>query len=80
MNYIGDFLNQNYTQAIKYYEPIAKNGKLPRNVLAIVNERLARMYSQGKGTKADVTKAARYARAAARYGSLSAYKTVEKIP
>lgn len=43
MNYNGDFLNKNYPQAIRYYEQISKNGKLPASVLTIVNERLAEM-------------------------------------
>lgn len=79
MNYNGDFLNQNYAQAVRYYEPIAKNGRLPRTVLAVVNERLAKMYREGKGVKADSAKAARYARTAAQYGSLASYKTVENV-
>lgn len=79
MNYNGDFLNQNYARVIYYYEPIARNGKLPNNVLALVNERLAKIYSEGKGVKADPTTAAQYARAAAKHGSLSAYKIVENI-
>lgn len=79
MNYNGDFLNQNYTQVIHYYEPIAQNGKLPRPVLALVHERLAEMYRDGKGTKADSAKAARHARIAAQYGSLPAYKIIENI-
>lgn len=79
MNYNGDFLNQNYTQVLHYYEPIARNGKLPHNVLAVVHERLARMYSEGKGAKADRTKAAQHLRKAAQYGSLSAYKAAENI-
>ncbi len=80
MNYNGEFLNQNYAQALRYYEPIALSAKLPRAVLAVVNERLATMYREGKGTKADAAKAARYARAAAQKGSLPAYKIVEQIP
>ena len=79
MNYNGDFLNQNFARAAYYYEPIARNGKLPKTVLALVNERLAKMYSEGKGVKADPAKAALYAKAAAQNGSLSAYQTVEKI-
>ncbi|MDE6653693.1 MAG: hypothetical protein K2K37_04825 [Muribaculaceae bacterium] len=79
MNYNGDFLNQNYAQAIRYYEPISRDAKLPRTVLALVNERLARMYRDGLGTKADAVKADRYARLAAKYGSLSAYRAVENI-
>lgn len=79
MNYNGEFLNQNYAQALRYYEPIAKNGKLPKTVLAVVNDRLARMYREGKGTKANSAKAAQYAAAAAKYGSLPAYKIVEGI-
>ncbi len=80
MNYNGDFLNQNFTQAIHYYEPIARNGKLPKTILALVHERLAKMYAEGKGTKADAVKATNHYRQAAKYGSLSAYKIVENIP
>lgn len=65
MNYNGDFLNQNYARAIYYYEPISANGKLPKTVLALVNERLADMYRAGKGVKADAAKAAHYSRLAA---------------
>ncbi|MDE7396580.1 MAG: sel1 repeat family protein, partial [Muribaculum sp.] len=79
MNYNGDFLNQNYARALYYYEPIAQNGKLPRPLLAMVHEHLAKMYREGKGTKADAAKAARHARIAAQYGSLPAYKIVENI-
>lgn len=79
MNYNGDFLNQNYAQVLHYYEPIVRNGKLPKSVLALVNERLAEMYREGKGVKPDAVKAAKYARAAAQYGNLSAYKIVEHI-
>ncbi len=79
MNYNGDFLNQNYTQALHYYEPIAKNGKLPKNVLALVNERLAKMYRDGKGTKANPSKADQHDRLAAHYGSLPSYLIVEEI-
>lgn len=77
MNFNGDFLNQNYAQALRYYEPIALNGKLPRTALALVNSRLAYMYKNGKGVKANSAKAARYAKAAAEYGSLGAYKMTE---
>lgn len=79
LNYNGEFLNQNYAQALRYYEPIAKNGKLPRAVLAVVNERLAKMYSEGNGTKANPAKAAQYAQKAAKYGSLAGYKATEKM-
>lgn len=79
MNYNGDFLNQNYARAILYYEPIAQNGKLPKNVLATVHERLAKMYREGKGTKASTAKAAEHTRMAAQYGSLPAYKIIENI-
>ncbi len=48
MNYNGDFLNQNYPQAIRYYEQISKNGKLPESVLTIVNSRLAEMQNTAK--------------------------------
>lgn len=79
MNYNGDFLNQNYAQALRYYEPIAKNGKLPARMLAVVHERLAKMYREGKGTVADAAKAESHTRLAARYGSLSSYKIIENI-
>lgn len=79
MNYNGDFLNQNYTQALHYYEPIAQNGKLPKTVLALVHERLAKMYGEGKGTKADPAKAAKHTRLAAQYGSLPSYLVIENI-
>lgn len=67
MNYNGDFLNQNYARALYYYEPVASDAKLPADVLALVNQRLAIMYSDGKGVKANAAKAAQYARAAADY-------------
>ncbi|MDE7419700.1 MAG: sel1 repeat family protein [Muribaculaceae bacterium] len=79
MNFNGDYLNQNYAQALHYYEPIARDGKLPKTVLALVNSRLAYMYKNGKGTKADAAKAAQYAKAAAQYGSLGAYKATEHL-
>ena len=79
MNYNGEFLNQNFKQARRYYEPIAKNGKLPRNVLALVNERLAQIYRHGYGVKADPVKAESYTRAAAHYGSLPSYQIIENI-
>lgn len=79
MNYNGDFLNQNYTQALRYYEPIAKNGKLPRAMLALVHERLAKMYREGKGTVADPAKAESHTRLAAQYGSLPSYKIIENV-
>lgn len=49
MNYNGDFLNQNYARAIYYYELIVKNGKLPKNVLDLVNERLSKISRKAKG-------------------------------
>ena len=79
MNFNGDYLNQNYAQALHYYEPIARSGKLPKTVLALVNSRLAYMYKNGKGTKADAAKAASYAKTAAQNGSLGAYKMTEGI-
>ncbi|MDE6310532.1 MAG: sel1 repeat family protein [Muribaculaceae bacterium] len=79
MNYNGDFLNQNYKQALHYYEPIARNGKLPAAALSIVHERLAKIYAEGKGVTADSSTAARHMKLAAKYGSLHAYKTVENI-
>lgn len=79
MNYNGDFLNQNYKQALRYYEPIARHGKLPKTLLAVVNDRLAKMYRDGLGTTPNAAKAAEYARKAAHYGSLSSYKVTERI-
>ncbi|MDE6288723.1 MAG: sel1 repeat family protein, partial [Muribaculaceae bacterium] len=79
MNYNGDFLNQNYTQVLHYYEPIAQNGRLPKNVLALVHERLAEMYREGKGTEVNPAKAAYHARAAAQLGSLPSYLIIENI-
>ncbi len=48
MNYNGDFLNQNFPQAVRYYEQISKNGKLPESVLTVVNARLAEMQKTAK--------------------------------
>lgn len=79
MNYNGDFLNRNYARAIYYYEPISKNAKLPKALLAVVNERLAEMYRDGKGVKKDDTKAAHYNSLAAVYGSLPSYKIIEQV-
>ncbi len=79
MNYNGDFLNQNYARALQYYEPIAKNGKLPRPLLALVHERLAKMYREGNGTNINKVKADHHTRLAAQYGSLPSYKIVENI-
>ena len=45
MNYNGDFLNQNYAQALRYYTPIAQNGKLPAPILALVRDRIAKIHS-----------------------------------
>ncbi|MDE6513431.1 MAG: hypothetical protein K2L05_04530 [Muribaculaceae bacterium] len=45
MNFNGDFLNQNYAQALHYYEPIVKNGKLPAPVLALVRDRIAKIHT-----------------------------------
>ncbi|MDE6342076.1 MAG: sel1 repeat family protein [Muribaculaceae bacterium] len=78
LNYNDDFLNQNYSQAIRYYEPLARDAKLPDTALALVNLRLAKMYKGVKGVKADAAKAARYAKAAARYGSTEAYSYAER--
>lgn len=77
MNYNGDFLNQNYAQALRYYEAIARNDSLPRPMLALVHERLADMYRDGKGTRKDSTLADRHTHIAASYGSLPAYNLTE---
>ncbi len=77
MNYNGDFLNQNYARALYYFEPIARNGKLPAPILAVVHQRLADMYRNGKGTAPDASKADSHVHQAARYGSAQAYEAVE---
>ncbi len=79
MNFNGDFLNQNFARALYYYEPIARNGKLPAPLLALVHQRLARLYTEGRSIKPDASKAARHTRMAAHYGSLSAYKSIENL-
>lgn len=79
MNYNGDFLNQNLARALYYYEPIAKNGTLPPAALAVVHERLAKMYREGRGTKQDPAKADYHLRQAARLGSASACRMVENM-
>ncbi len=79
MNYNDDFLNQNYARAASYYEQVAKNGKLPAPLMAVVYERLGEMYRDGKGVKANKAKATEYTRKAAKLGSLTAYKIVENI-
>ena len=76
MNYNGDFLNQNYARALYYYEPIAINGELPPAVLAVVHERLAKIYSEGKSTKANPEKASYHLQQAARYGNPTAYRSL----
>lgn len=79
MNYNGDFLNQNYGQALRYYEAIAKNNSLPHPMLALVHERLADMYRHGKGVKANSAKAEQHDRIASKYGSVASYKIIENI-
>lgn len=79
MNFNGDYLNQNYAQALRYYEQVARDGKLPHTILALVNSRLAYMYKNGKGTKADAAKATSYAKSAAQYGSIGGYKMTEHV-
>lgn len=80
MSYNDEFLNRNDELVSKCYQPIIASGKLPKPALALVYERMADLYRQGKGVKADAAKAAEYDRKAANYGSLAAYKRVEKIP
>lgn len=79
LNYNDDFLNQNFSRAAHYYEKAARSAKLPKTALALVNLRLAKMYKEGKGVKADPVKAARYAGAAARYGSVEGYRMTEHL-
>lgn len=76
MNYNGDFLNQNFPQALRYYEAIAANNDLPEDMLAVVHQRLSEMYRDGKGMKADASKATFHSRLAAKYGSKEAYKII----
>ena len=79
MLYNDDFMNRNDALILRFYEPIIKNGKLPKQMLGVVYERLANMYRDGKGIKVDKAKADRYYRIAAKYGNLPAYKIVENI-
>lgn len=73
LNYNGDIIDRDFAEAIRYYEPVAARATLPREVLALVNERLARLYREGKGVESDTTKADRYREVAAACGSLPAY-------
>ncbi len=52
MNYNGDFLNRNFAQALRYYEPIEQNGKLPRPMLDLVHQRIEKIRNQVSGTGA----------------------------
>ena len=79
MLYNNDFMNRNDALILRFYESIIKNGKLPKQMLGVVYERLANMYRDGKGVKVDKAKADRYYRIAAKYGNLPAYKIVENI-
>lgn len=80
MSYNDEFLNRNDEFVIKCYAPIVSNKKLPKPAMALVYERLANIYREGRGVKADMAKAEKYDRLAAECGSLEAYKRVEKIP
>ena len=80
MSYNDEFLNHKSDFIRECYEPLLDNKTLPAPALALVYERLADIYSKGDGVKADAAKAAQYNRKAADYGSLAAYKIVEKIP
>ena len=80
MSFNDEFLNQNDELILECYEPLIASGKLPKNVLALVYERMAEMYRNGRGVKVDKAKAADYTRKAADYGSLTAYKIIENIP
>lgn len=80
MSYNDEFLNHSGDFIRQCYEPIILSGKLPKPAMALVYERMADIYRKGDGVKANATKAAEYARKAADYGSLAAYKIVEHIP
>lgn len=79
MSYNDEFLNTKDDLILNCYEPILKNRRLPAPAMAVVCERLAQMYRDGRGVKANPTKAAQLDRMAADYGSLAAYKRVEGI-
>ncbi|MBD5225348.1 MAG: sel1 repeat family protein [Bacteroidales bacterium] len=80
MSYNDEFLNRNDEFVSKCYLPVIADGTLPAPFLAIVYERMADIYRNGKDIKADPAKVAEYTRKAADYGSLAAYKIVENIP
>lgn len=81
MSYNDEFLNRKNDFVSECYEPLIANEKLPKNAMALVYERMAEIYRNGgNGVKANAAKAAEYARKAANYGSIAAYKIVEKIP
>ena len=80
MSYNDEFLNHSGDFIRKCYEPIIASGKLPDKAMALVYERMADLYRNGDGVKANASKAAEYARKAADLGSLAAYKIVENIP
>lgn len=80
MSYNNEFLNHSGDFIRQCYEPIIETEKLPEPALALVYERMADLYRKGDGVKIDKTKADRYTRKAADYGSLAAYKIVEQIP
>lgn len=74
-----EILNRNDDFISECYEPLIKAGnKLPPAAMALVYERMARIYSQGAHRNPAL--AADYNRKAAALGSLAAYKIVEKIP
>lgn len=79
MSYNDEFLNRSDDLVLKCYEAIVKSNRLPDPAMAIVYERLADMYRNGRGVKANPTQAAHYDRMAADRGSLAAYKIVENI-
>ena len=80
MSYNDEFLNHSGDFIRQCYEPLISSGKLPKPAMALVYERMADLYRKGDGVKANAAKASEYARKAADYGSLAAYKIVENIP
>lgn len=80
MSYNDEFLDHKDEFISECYTPLISKDNLPSPFMALVYERMAQIYSNGKGVKHDAAKAARYNRKAADLGSLAAYKIIENIP
>ncbi|MDE6223489.1 MAG: SEL1-like repeat protein [Muribaculaceae bacterium] len=80
MSYNNEFLNRDDNLVYKCYDVLGRSNSLSAPLMAVVYERLADIYRNGRGVKANRAKADEYARMAAERGSLAAYKQVENIP